>query len=325
MTKNKTVRQRGDAELPPGTSFEKVVARIQQMMDPQSVVTHNELLEDRVGNRRQYDVVIRGQFGGRPVLGIMECKDHNRRKGPDAVEAFAKKTDNLGANLRVMVARRGFTKQALNLAKHENIGCLSLLPDQAAQGGFSIGDMWYGVIRRWVNIRLVIHFALPNAPMAGFDANTVKWTGKPVMNWFLRELLTTHRDEAREGEHTLSVTFDQPRQIEIAGSEWPVVGLSCTAERVCTKKRRWVSWSGDALFDWHSGKFTIPSGGTVVGSAIESDLSTWPDYQGQIPDLDQQREHGFLVAILYNVQMWDDSGSVPDLRALQGEHSANDV
>src|SRR5215212_5196720 len=93
----------------PGIPFEKIVARIQQMMDPNSTVTHNEKLNDRVGNRRQYDVVIRGQFGGRPVLGVIECKDHSRRKGAETVEAFAKKTENLGANLRIVVSRKGFT------------------------------------------------------------------------------------------------------------------------------------------------------------------------------------------------------------------------
>src|SRR5260370_12607714 len=119
------------------------------MMDTNSIVTHNELLEDRVGNKRQYDVVIRGQFGGRPVIGVMECKDHSRKKGPDVVEAFAKKSENLGANLRIMVSKKGFTKQALNLARHENIGCLSLLPNDPKQAGFSIRDMWYGVLRIW--------------------------------------------------------------------------------------------------------------------------------------------------------------------------------
>ncbi len=52
-----------------GVSFEKAVARIQQMMDPDSNVTHNEKLTDRARNTRQYDVVIRGRFGGRDVLG----------------------------------------------------------------------------------------------------------------------------------------------------------------------------------------------------------------------------------------------------------------
>ena len=69
------------------------------MMDPNSTVTHNEKLKDRVGNIRQYDVVIRGQFGGRHVLGVIECKDHSRKKGPNTIEAFSKKTENLGANL----------------------------------------------------------------------------------------------------------------------------------------------------------------------------------------------------------------------------------
>jgi hypothetical protein len=74
-----------------GVSLEETVARIQQMMDPESKVTHNEKLVDRVGNTRQYDVVIHERFEGREVLGVIECKDHKRKKGPDAVEAFAKR------------------------------------------------------------------------------------------------------------------------------------------------------------------------------------------------------------------------------------------
>ena len=131
-----------------GVSLEQIVARIQQMMDPHSTVTWNEWLTDRVGNRRQYDVVIKGEFGGRPILGIIECKDHNRRKGPADVEAFSKKLENLGARLGLMVSRKGFTPQALELAKHEHIGCLSLLPDDPVQAGFSIGCMFYAVISR---------------------------------------------------------------------------------------------------------------------------------------------------------------------------------
>jgi len=318
MAKKESSKRLVTAIERPGTSLEKAVARIQEMMDPNSTVTHNEVLEDRVGNKRQYDVVIRGRFGGRPVLGVMECKDHSRKTGPDLVEAFAKKAEHLGVNLRVMVSKRGFTKQALRLAKHENIGCLSLLPDNPESVGFSIGDMWYGVVRKWVKIRLRIHFALPTAPMSRFDANTVKWNGKPVVNWFVKELLTTYRDEAKEGKHTCNLTFDEQRKLEIEGAEWPVAGISCIAERVSIKKRKWVSWSGDALFDWHSGRLTIPSGGRVVGSAVETDLSTWPDYEGEIPDPGKRESDGFVKLVLYHTQKWDDAkdGEVPDLRSL---------
>lgn len=313
--RNARNRKKSDA---PGIGLEMIVARIQQMMDPNSTVTHNEVLEDRVGNRRQYDVVIRGRFGGRAVLGVMECKDHSRKKGPDAVEAFAKKSENLGANLRVMVSRKGFTKQALNLAKHENIGCISLLPEDPKQVGFSIGDMWFGVVCTWTKIRLRIHFAVSPAPMATFDSSTVKWDGKPVINWFLRELFTTHGKETKEGEHTLELVFDEKRNIEIDGKEYAVNGITCIANRVYRKKRKWVNWTGDAFYDWHAGQFTIPAGGWIVGSAVETDLSGWPDYDGDIPDVGKRDGPGFLRAIVYSTQKWDHhkDDEVPQLTRL---------
>jgi restriction endonuclease len=126
---------------PPGVGLERTIARIQQLMARGSNVTHNEKLQDRVGNLRQYDVVIRGVFAGQPILGVIECKDHNRKKGPDAVEAFAKKTENLVAHLRMMVSKKGFTERAIRLAKHEGVTCLSLLPNDPAESGFSIGQM----------------------------------------------------------------------------------------------------------------------------------------------------------------------------------------
>ena len=319
MAKQKTsknaIKKKKDA---PGTSLEKIVCRIQQMMDTNSSVTHNEWLKDRVGNRRQYDVVIRGQFGGRLVLGVVECKDHSRKKGPDAIEAFAKKTDNLGANLRLMVSRKGFTKQALRLAKHENIGCLSLLPEDPGQVGFSIGHMWYGVLRLWTNIRLMIRFSAATVPIATFDSKTVKWNGKPVSNWFLRELFTTYTEESEEGELTLKLDFKKQRNIEIEGREYSVIGIACIATRVYKKKRKWVHWSGDAFFDWHTGQLMIPRKGVLVGSAIETDLSEWPDFDGNIPEIWSNSEPSFLRGFLCNDQKWDNSkdDEVPDLESL---------
>lgn len=301
-----------------GLSLEVVVSRIQQMMDESSSVTHNELLEDRVGNKRQYDVVIRGKFGGKPVLGVIECKDHSRKKGPDAIEAFAKKTENLGANLRLMVSRKGYTKKALKLAKHEYIGCLSLLPEDPGQAGFSIGDMWYGVIQKWTNVRLMIHFALDPSPIATFNANNLKWNGKPVVNWFLRELFTTYGAEKTEGEFTFELKFDQQRNIEIEDQEYPVVGITCLATRVHKKKRKWVHWSGDAFLDWHTSQLSIPPKGTVVGSAVETDLREWEDYKGEIPELGEQAKTGIIQAVLYDTQKWDSEKDedVPDLKSL---------
>jgi hypothetical protein len=172
-SKKKEKSNKLDVKKRPGVSLELAVANIQKMMDLNSTVTHDEKLEDRIGNIRQYDVVIRGQFGGRQVLGVIECKDHSRKKGPSSIEGFSKKTENLGVNLRLIVSRKGFTKQALKLAKHENIGCLSLLPDHPEQVGFGIGDMWYGVIRKWSNIRLTVHFKAKKSPISTFNLRVV--------------------------------------------------------------------------------------------------------------------------------------------------------
>jgi len=125
----------------------------------------------------------------------------------------------------------------------------------------------------WTNMRLVIHFAVTPAPMATFDPSTVKWSGKPVINWFIRELFTTHGEETKKGEYAIELKFDGQRNIEIEGKEYPVIGVACVGTHVYQKKKKWVHWSGDAFLDWHTGQFTIPPNGTVVGSAVESDLS----------------------------------------------------
>lgn len=300
----------------PGLSLEKTVARIQQMLDPESTVTHNERLVDRVGNSRQYDVVIRGTFAGRTILGIVECKDHSRRKGPDAVEAFAKKCENLGANLRLMVSRCGFTPQGLSLAKHEGVGCLSLLPENPEGVGFSFGDYWYGVTRLWLNLRIGIN-PLPHPEfLRNVDPNDILVDGKPVAKWFLRELLTKYQDKTEEQDHTLTVTFSEPRVLTCAGKRVEVAQVFCIARRQYTRKRRWVTWSGDALYDWHQGAFTLPDKGILRGSVIETDLDAWPDYDGLLPDeTGGPKQINFATATLVKQQKWleSENSQVPDL------------
>jgi len=268
-----------------GVSLEKTVARIQQMMDPNSKVTHNEFIMDRVGNRRQYDVVIRGQFAGREILGVIECKDHKRKKGPETVEAFAKKSENLNANLRVIVSSRGFTDQALKLAKHEGIGCLSLLPDDPKQVGFSIGDTWYGRRFKWGKGYITLFPSddcrvLPDQ----IDSRLVMLSGQPVLSWFEKELFSTYDRVNIEGNWTLSVRFSSAIEIEIDGIKFSLVGIACTATRLCQCKKQWVTWSGDAFFDWQMKRFTIPPSGCVIGSQIDTTLEDWDDFDGVFPE-----------------------------------------
>lgn len=299
-----------------GRELEEAVARIQQMMDPSSTVTRNEKLVDRVGLEREYDVVIRGVFGGRPILGVMECKDHSRKKGPQEVEAFATKAGNLGANFKIMVSRKGFTKKGLKVAKFHHIGCLSLLPDRPELIGFAIGQYWYGVAKMWADARLIVMFEAGHPVVAGFSSRNVLWQGRPVVDWFRRELCTTYADEIQEKEFTLQVNFDQARNLEIEGKKYVVKGLACVAKRVCRNKRKWVSWTGEGFYDWHDKSVAIPAGGRLVGSPVETDLTQWEDYDGPIPDIGSVEHRSQIRVIMYEVQEWDDSKEVVDLRGL---------
>jgi hypothetical protein len=316
MKKTRKLRENRPSREPPGSDLEKAVARVQQLLDPNSQVTHNEKLTDRVGNVRQYDVVIRGRFAGRDCLGVIECKDHGRRKGPGDVEAFAKKAENLGANIRIMVARMGFTARALKLASFEHVVCLSLLSERAMVPAHSIGEWWYGEVAFWTEVRLIVHFHTLPGPekLTTFAGDEVRWQGKPVIKWFMRDLITAHSNEKTEGRHHTAVEFSQPREMEIGNDRYLVKGLACDAIRVYKKKRKWVSWSGDAFYDWQDRKYLVA--GQIVTTPIETDVSLWDDYAGEFPAEEHSEVQPFVRVIVRNYQKWDDSEDVVDLSDL---------
>jgi hypothetical protein len=186
-------------------------------------------------------------------------------------------------------------------------------------GWHRAADLQPGQSRVLLSRCLTIHFALPTAPIPMFDSEKVTYGGKPVMLWFIKELLTRYGDRDEPGEFSLQILFDSPRSIEVEGTEYPVCGLTCTATRICQNKRKWVSWSGDALFDWHTGKMTIPAGAQLVGSAVETDLSLWDNYDGEVTaESDPAAASTFLRVVAHDTQKWDDARNheVPDLSSL---------
>jgi hypothetical protein len=89
-----------------------------------------------------------------------------------------------------MVSRKGFTKQALRLAKHENIAGLSLLPQNDKLAVFSVRSYWYGIIQKWADYRLRIEFADDKPKPLDVTSDNVLWDGLPVIRWFVKQLLT---------------------------------------------------------------------------------------------------------------------------------------
>jgi hypothetical protein len=315
ISARKRIKARANAkrEKNTGVPLEKAVARIQQMLDPNSKVTHNEILADRSGNKRQYDVVIRGHFGGLPLLGVAECKDHAHKIGPAEVEAFAKKCENLGANPRIMFSRMGFTDQALQLARHEHIACLSLLPNDTHQGGYPFEATAFAKFWRWESMDMVLTPQNPDVVLPAYEVPHVLYEGKQVAAWFLNELLTTYKNHHDIEPIVLRISFDLPRQIEVAGATFEIASVAFRATRTFSLKRKALRLFGDGVYNWLDSTFQVPQGSQVAAGPFDGGFHDWEEFAEPIPD----KPEGFFSMVLeVHDNQAEPKGDVIDLTVL---------
>lgn len=261
----------------PGIEFEKAVAAIQAQIDPASKVTHNEVLFNRLGHSRQFDVVVRGAFAGQSMLGVIECKDLKRKVGTSEVDAFVTKAQDINANFKVIMSRKGFTRPALEQCAHNGIQALSLLDADPANKAFFIGTRWEADITRWGQISVTLHFEPDPGVPVHFGANELKIGSKKVIDWFTNYLLD-HEGEIEEFGWVVdfAVVFDELQSVEVRPSvEYPCRAISFKAERVCDKLERLVGVSGTGFFNWNSQQATFPPGTTIKTEPVPMDFSQW--------------------------------------------------
>jgi hypothetical protein len=296
-----------------GVSLEKAVARVQQMLDPNSTVTHNEWLVDQTGNSRQYDVVIRGFFAGQPLLGVAECKDHADRKGPAEVEAFARKCENLGANLRIIFSRMGFTEQGLRQARFEHIVCLSLLPNDPQQGGYPFEAIGYAKFWRWVSMDMALFPREPSVVLPSFEAQDVRYQASPVAAWFLKEVITTYKNHYSTEPVSVTLTFDQPRLIEIAGNPFEIACVAFCGTRTFSLRRKVLRLLGDGVYNWLDAKLQVPKGGQIAAGPFDGCFQDWEEFAGPIPE----KPNGLFVLVLEgHDNQFKPAGEIIDLTVL---------
>lgn len=275
--------KKGDKRNAKGISFEKAVSHVQKLMGRNTKVNHNEWLQDRLGQRRQFDVVIRGKLGGHELIGVIECKNWKRRVGTPEVDAFVTKTRDLNANFALIVSKKGFTKPALKKAKDHGVGTFSLLPSDPHDCGFSVGVRWYAEIYRWPKVSLVIALVNRKLRLGKFSSEEINWSGHKVLDWFQHELVTTYANEEKVGWFSLPLIFQKPRRFKVAGVCCLVKGIKFKALRTSEKKTRWVQLHGTGFFDWTKEQIIIPPKASVYTDAWRTDFSDWNPYEGDIP------------------------------------------
>lgn len=261
----------------PGIEFEKVVAAIQAQLDPAATVSHNEVLKDRLQQPRQFDVVIRGQFAGQDMLGVFECKDLKRKVGTPEVDAFVTKAQDINANFKVLMSRRGFTGTALKKCQHYGIQPLSLISDDPANRTFLIGAWWYANLTKWNQFSVTLHFVSPPSESVQLQVPGLTISGKKILDWFTNYLLDHENDTQELGwVINISVLFDEPQLVTIQdGTSYLCSAISFSAERVCERLERFVGISGAGFYNWQKKQAMFPPNSQIVTDAVPMDFTQW--------------------------------------------------
>jgi len=103
--------------------FEKLTAEIFSILrnNPSyETVIHNTTLQGKDGPR-QIDILLIGKIGPLEISTIIECKDYNKIVDVTNVDALHSKMQDVNAHKGVLVARKGFSKQAIRKAKRLGI------------------------------------------------------------------------------------------------------------------------------------------------------------------------------------------------------------
>jgi len=260
----------------PGIEFEKIVTEIQKQFDNNADVSHDEILVDRLGQKRQFDVVVRGKFAGQEILGVIECKDLKKRVGTPIVDAFVTKSQDINANFKIIVSKRGYSKPAIKKAKHYGIQTLSLLPEQESKLGFMVGTKWYADIYSWSQLAVSLKFLEPPEKPVDFKAEEVSINGKKVIDAFTNYLLEKEPFVSDEGwVFSCRAEFDNPQKVFVRNGEYYLCNaIDFAAHRAIDKRERIIGWSGTGFYDWQKSNVTLPPGANVKSYDVPMDFIT---------------------------------------------------
>lgn len=270
----------------PGIAFEKAVAQVQAQFDPSATVSHNAVIEDRLGHRRQFDVVIRGSFSGQALLGVIECKDLKRKVGASEIDAFVTKSQDVNANLRLFMSRRGFTRSALQKCSHYGIQALSLLGHDPPNLKIILGTRWEADQIRWGRMAVTLRFVDEPSTRVEFKAEELMIAGRKVLDWFTNHLLAQEAGIKDFGWVVgVGTEFSTPQIVHLdAERAFLCRAIEFHAERVCEKFERVVAINGTGFYNWNSRQAMFPPGATITTEPVPMDFTQWaPVLEGRKP------------------------------------------
>jgi hypothetical protein len=118
----------------PGRSLEDLVSSIERALAHSEKVTVESpafLVDQITGNRREHDVLITVSSSHHVARIAIECRDRSRRITVIDIEGFWSKCQDTGVDQGIVVSPKGFSKSAIEKAKHRGIRCLELTEAQS--------------------------------------------------------------------------------------------------------------------------------------------------------------------------------------------------
>jgi hypothetical protein len=261
------------------------VASIQRLFSPGAEVTHNEKIPDIRGRLRQFDVVIRGDWVGQKLLGVIECRDQGRPIDLPQIDAFITKSRSVRANIALVVSHAGYTREAISLAKDSGIGTLSLLPPEGSDAGFAVGFQSYVRFLEWTRLDVTIRCTANVVLDRPLDIDSLTYDGQKIVEWFKKKLSTDHITRQELGWFTCELQFDNPKPMVVNGEIRDVSAIKFSALREARVKTKFVSISGQAFYDWQEQLWKWPSEGFITTETINHPTyHDWDEYEGSIPE-----------------------------------------
>ncbi len=107
--------------------FQSLIALIEETIAPEGVaVTESKEVISTEGTSREVDVAIEGTVAGHDILIGVECRDHRRKADITWIDQLVGKYQGLPVNKIIAVSKSGFSKNAAEAAKRNNIDTLDI-------------------------------------------------------------------------------------------------------------------------------------------------------------------------------------------------------
>jgi|GEM_PF-5760309 len=220
-------------KLKQGTKYERIAARVFQLLDNEATVIHDIRLRG-AGKRTKHQIDVDITWNGRRERTIVECRDKTpgHKIGLDEARSFQTVISHLGAR-GVMVTTTAYTKGARDLAADEGIELLILRPfvEGDIEGRVTAIEMHVTMLKPIPeSVRVGCPPGTPEGEIGNVTVASTSFivSGIEAGKTFCDLLMSMMDTSGGESTATLTVErkFDQPIVIDEGGHQFSIAEIA---------------------------------------------------------------------------------------------------